>query len=162
MVCNNKSASLLLHPINHKPRLLRKTGINSCGQNHALLRRLARNHTFARCLVAVQRYATNRGLGFRLDFLLGFRSPVPVAEQEAAFLDFLFKLFVRIDFAGKFLAMLESLLIYVGLDILQRSFTKRAIPSSGSTCFSRVSRRISSTVPFQCRVHRLRGAQAHP
>ena len=67
-----------------------------------------------------QRNATDGCFGLVFDTLLRLRGTVPVGEQEAAFLEFLFELVVAIDLTGVGDAEIEGFLQQVGLDLFQQ------------------------------------------
>ena len=60
-------------------------------KNYALSTWLARIDTLTRSLVAFERNTTDSGFGFGLDLLLCLWSTIPVAKQEARFLNLLFE-----------------------------------------------------------------------
>ena len=73
-----------------------------------------------RSFVALERNTADSGFGFGFDFLFGLRCTIPVAEQEARFLDFLFELFPSIHLARVSQTEIQCLLVDIILNLLEQ------------------------------------------
>ena len=86
------------------------------------MRRLAGNHADAFFFGSVQRYAPYSSLGLVLDAFLCLGGSIPMAEQEAAFFDFLLELVVGVDLHDVGVAVSKRLLVNVFLNIFEEVF----------------------------------------
>ena len=94
----------------------------TAGEQYPLSGRFACHHTYAGCLVGIERDATYGSLSLLLDFSLGLGSAVPVCHDEYAIFDSLLELIVCVDGDGFLDAAVKGFLIQTFLYVVENLY----------------------------------------
>lgn len=92
------------------------------GDDNATLGGFSADHVDTRRLFISERNAADGGLSLFLDFCFGLGRAVPVAEEEAAVLDFLLELLVVVALIYALVAVFACFLEDVVLDVFKQLF----------------------------------------